>query len=312
MCFLRLSFWSQGLQSIGFVHKHHFVSRDVVFHEELFPFAFVSIVKSDHFMLEASFDFTPLVIKDTFVTPISVFDDSNPSLSVFDFSTSHSDDNFNNPFTTPTTSPPLTSFDQTLAVEPSSQPLSSVPTDQSLPDPHLLIAEPPLVHTRRSTRVHKPPVYLQDYSCNVAAATASSSTPYDIATSLIYSHLEPTYHSYLMSISTNAKEPEHFFQDVKDPAWKEAMHNEISALERNNTWVFTPLPPGKTPIGCKWVYKIKLNPDGSIERYKARLVAKGYTQREGLDFLEIFSPVDKTVSVRVILALAAAKGWPLY
>ena len=151
MCFLRLSFWSQGLQSIGFVHKHHFVSRDVVFHEELFPFAFVSIVKSDPFMLEAGTDFTPQVIKDTFVTHISVFDDSNPFLSVFYFSTSHLDDNFNDPFTTPTTSPPLTSFDQTLAVEPSSQPLSSVPTDQSLPDPHLLIAEPPLVPTRRST-----------------------------------------------------------------------------------------------------------------------------------------------------------------
>ena len=90
------------------------------------------------------------------------------------------------------------------------------------------------------------------------------------------------------------------------------MDKEIQALERNHTWDVTALPPGKSPIGCKWVYKVKFNPNGSVERYKARLVAKSYTQREGLDFLETFFPIAKTVLVRVLLALAVARSWPLH
>ena len=90
------------------------------------------------------------------------------------------------------------------------------------------------------------------------------------------------------------------------------MDKEIIALETTKTWVLTPLPAGKRPISCKWVYRVKLNHDGNVERYKARLVAKEYTKREGLDFLKTFSPVAKTISVRVLIALALAKWWPLH
>jgi hypothetical protein len=87
--------------------------------------------------------------------------------------------------------------------------------------------------------------------------------------------------------------------------WKEAMKDEMKALERNATWDLVELPRDKKIVGCKWVYKLKNGVDDTVERYKARLVEKGYSQKEGIDFHEIFSPVFKSVSIRIVLALIA-------
>ena len=87
------------------------------------------------------------------------------------------------------------------------------------------------------------------------------------------------------------------------------MQAKIAALQQNNTWTLVDLTKGKTLIGCKWVYRIKHKSDGSIERYKARLVAKGYTQTHGVDYMDTFSPVAKIATIRLLLAVAAAKNW---
>jgi histone deacetylase 1/2 len=98
---------------------------------------------------------------------------------------------------------------------------------------------------------------------------------------------------------------------LKDPNWKSAMEAEIQALDSNKTWDLVPLPPGMEPIGCKWIFRIKQNPDGSLNKFKVRLVAKGFHQRPGLNFSETFSPVIKPITVRLILTLALSYKWDI-
>lgn len=90
------------------------------------------------------------------------------------------------------------------------------------------------------------------------------------------------------------------------------MQKELATLAANNTWVVTDLPKGKKAIGCKWVFKVKLKKDGTLERYTARLVAKGFTQKFVLDYEETFSHVVKMATIRCLLALAATFQWALH
>ncbi|KAJ3699854.1 hypothetical protein LUZ61_003559 [Rhynchospora tenuis] len=172
----------------------------------------------------------------------------------------------------------------------------------------------------REQRVRKTPARLQDYICYTARVEphkdapridCCSSTAYPIEKYVTCSKFSRAHKVFLAAV-TKEREPNHFGEAVKDKNWCEAMKAEIDALERNATWTLEDLPSNKVAIGCKWVYRIKYHADGRVERYKARLVALGNRQVQGVDYTETFAPVAKMVSVRTFLAVAAARNWELH
>ncbi|KAH9668238.1 hypothetical protein KPL70_021339 [Citrus sinensis] len=111
------------------------------------------------------------------------------------------------------------------------------------------------------------------------------------------------------------EEPKTFKEAVQSSnkrEWLAAMDDEIASLYKNKTWELVVKPSNRRVVGCKWIYKVK---EGLTQteprRFKARLVAKGYTQKEGVDFQEVFSPVVRHASIRVILALTAVEDMEL-
>ncbi|WVZ62734.1 hypothetical protein U9M48_012444 [Paspalum notatum var. saurae] len=109
-----------------------------------------------------------------------------------------------------------------------------------------------------------------------------------------------------------ADEPRSVEQALQEKCWKQAMEAELEAIHENNTWVWSELPKGSRAIGLKWVFKVKKDPAGNVVKHKARLVAKGYAQRQGVDYEEVFAPVARMETVRVLLAMAANGGWQVH
>lgn len=157
---------------------------------------------------------------------------------------------------------------------------------------------PPLL--RRSTRLHKPPNWHQEY--------ITKAPPVPHISNLAYTIIEPDFNYMLANIN---KTMDHvlFKEAVKKPHWVVAMNTELEALELNETWEVVPLPSGKNAIGCKWLYKTKYLPDGIIERHKDRLVALSYKQKFGEDYFETYAPVAKMTTVRALLAVATMENW---
>ncbi|KAI9195677.1 hypothetical protein LWI28_017144 [Acer negundo] len=260
--------------------KKVFTSRDVKFHENVFPYA--AVQPSSTLSPHTTSGPIPLVAHDIPYDPIP------------DIPRSH---------TCPTAAPPqLTSpisptspRSAPVCPSPPASPVPVSPTPETATDPSLPPETGPVpdlppetAPLRRSSRHADPPAKLRDYVCSTVSSNQFSSllpgptkgTRYPLSNFVSYYRYTPAHRCF--------------------------------ALQANNTWSLVPLPAGKTPIGCRWVFKIKHRSDGSVERYKARLVAKGFTQLEGIDYQDTFSPTAKIISVRCLLALAAASGWTIH
>ena len=182
------------------------------------------------------------------------------------------------PEESPPTIPALTPSTSDLPSDEPSAPIIDVPYDTA---PAMDPVGPSDSHAlRRSHRVTTLPSHLRDFHCFSTLA-------------------------YL-------QEPQSFCEASSNPLWQQAMKEELDALHKTGTWDLVYLPPGKSAIGCKWIYKIKTRSDGTVDRYKARLFARGFTQEYGIDYEETFAPVARLSSVRTLIVISAARRWPLF
>ncbi|KAL0451846.1 UNVERIFIED_CONTAM: Retrovirus-related Pol polyprotein from transposon RE1 [Sesamum latifolium] len=231
----------KGYKVFDIANNVTYVSRDVVFHEHVFPY-----------LTNTSTDHHPVLIP----TPITDCTDALPPVPVV---------------------PPT-------PIAPSLDNTSSSP---SLPP-------------TRPHRQKRPLAWMTDFHCHSTSVLHPASCT-----------LASSYSDFMAALST-VYEPNHYLQAKGKMEWENAMNDELVALDKNHTWDVVDLPRGKKAIGSKWVYKVKLKPDGSVDRYKARLVAKGYNQIEGIDYFDRFSPIAKAVTVRILLAVASNFDWAIH
>ncbi|KAL2252169.1 UNVERIFIED_CONTAM: Retrovirus-related Pol polyprotein from transposon RE1 [Sesamum indicum] len=246
--FLGYALNQKGYKLYDLNKKVVFVSRDVVFKEDIFPYT------DQH--NDPLFSYTPVVIPESDTVVIRETNEN----------------------TAPT--PDI----------PDVEPESNEHTDEHIAENTGL---------RRSNRQTFKPAKLQDYVCSYSEKDGD----------MLTAELKGEMNACLISTDNLPQEPKTYAEAIQKREWIDAMNVEIRALEDNKTWIITELPKDKKAIGSKWIYKLKLKSDGSIERYKARLVAKGYNQVEGVDYIDIFSPVAKAVTIRIFLAIACKQNW---
>ena len=109
-----------------------------------------------------------------------------------------------------------------------------------------------------------------------------------------------------------SEEPTTYAEAAQHREWEKAMEDELRSINENLTWSLVNLPPGQKAIGLKWVFKLKKDASGAVVKHKARLVMKGYVRQPGVDFDEVFAPVAQLESVRLLLAIAAHRGWEVH
>jgi transposase InsO family protein len=210
--------------------------------------------------------------------PISNFSPSSPTpistSSVVPLFSDHS---------SPTSSDPISTTSPTLGLSSNAGPTSSSLNHAPV---HSLGSTHPL-QTRSKANIHKPKPLPRGFIS------------------------KPPPKAFAATLESNDVEPTCFTLASQSPHWRAAMNAEFTALMKNGTWTLVPRKPNMNLVGCKWVFKLKRKPDGSIDRYKARLVAKGFHQQPGLDYGDTFSPVVKPTTIRVVLSMAVSANWPI-
>ncbi|KAK4269211.1 hypothetical protein QN277_022399 [Acacia crassicarpa] len=232
-------------------------------------------------------------------------------------SQSPSQSNSLQPFTTLSSSRDRTTPPHPQSVISRDQPLPLIPSETSSlsPSPNL-----------PSPISDSPPPHVS--STSSSSSTPPSSLPLSSPTKSISSNLHPMITRAKSGISkpkypfvgllttetphhiSLAAEPRSIPEALASPHWVNAMRHELQALSHNKTWVLVPYR-GQKLVDCRWVFKTKFKPDGSILKHKARLVAKGFQQSAGVDYGETFSPVVKPTTIRLILSLAVTFRWEI-
>ena len=142
-------------------------------------------------------------------------------------------------------------------------------------------------------RCRRPPLWMEDYETGEGLSEGSTE-------------------ANLTMSATGESDPTHFDAAVQIAKWRKAMDEEMEAINKNGTWELMELPDGAKKVGVKWIYKTKFKENGEVDKYKARLVVKGYAQEYGVGYTEVFALVARMETIRLVVALAAQKGWPIY
>lgn len=152
----------------------------------------------------------------------------------------------------------------------------------------------PNTHEERVGRSKQRPAWMSDYDCEGMGMQMEEDS------------------EEVLALYISGDDPETFEEVNQHDKWRLAMKKEMSSIEENDTWELVSLPEGGKVIGVKWFFKTKLNEKGKVDKFKARLVAKGFHQTHGVDFHEVFAPVARWDTIRLILGVSAQRGWEVY
>ena len=226
----------------------------------------------------------------------------------------------NVPFSSPPTHTSQGEANDLLVYTIASLAAPPVPAPIKLAPPFPTPAKPRI--TQVYTRRQNPPIFgpppaastsdlVPDDDLSIALRKGRRQCVHPIFSFCTYNQLSSQSCSFIASLDSISL-PNTFQEALSHPGWRSAMIEEMDALNGNGTWNLVYLPIGKKAIGCRWVFAVKVNPDGSVARLKARLVAKGYAQTYGVDYSDTFSPVTKMTSLRLFISLYATHNWDLH